>query len=234
VDYYYATTGRIRYYGQIPTDVRKSGDEVRAKGVSSHIFGPDALSLFWENSLENASDQPIDLSRKKEPAHEALANLSPDLDSLYAFTKRWGFLAGGIDIATGEAVIRLQQVVPRQTLLRQAWRGDKEAAKQVASAVKARLDVGAKGIDIAVVDLWNFVRLLFLRDYSAGKTKVCGNPDCVSRYFLEQRKGQQYCSHKCAVLMNVRRFRQRQTTRHQKTAQHPKRDHATRKKGEAQ
>lgn len=39
--------------------------------------------------------------------------------------------------------------------------------------------------------------------------RMCENPDCPTPYFLEARKGQKYCSHKCAVLINVRRFRAR-------------------------
>ena len=211
VNSYYATTARIRYYGQIPTAVRKSGDEVRAKGVKSYRFGEDVLS-DWENALESAPSHPIDLSRRKEPAHEAFANLALDLNSLHAFTKLWGFIAANADAETGEIFTQIKQIAPMQRLLQRAWTGDAGAIKAIAKDVKVRLDVSAQGIDIAVVELWNLVRLLFLRDYWDGRTKVCANPDCSSRYFLEQRKGQQYCSHKCAVLMNVRRFRQRQTT----------------------
>ena len=82
----------------------------------------------------------------------------------------------------------------------------------MAKDVVVRVDMTRKGegIDIAVVDLWNLTRLLFLRDYSAGRTRVCSNPDCSSPYFLQQRRGQKYCTHKCAVLMNVRRFRERE------------------------
>jgi hypothetical protein len=230
VETYYATTGQIRYYGQIPNTVRRSGNEVRAKGIQSSIFGEDA-HLFWDDALQSASSQRIDLSRRKEPAHEALANLVLDLGSLYAFTKRWGFLVFDIDPSSGEAVTRVQQITPRQALLQQAWSGDGGAVNAIAKDARARLDVTAKGIDIAVVDLWNLIRLLFLRDYWEGKTKVCANPHCASRYFLEQRKGQQYCSHKCAVLMNVRRFRQRQTERQQTAAQTSRQAQQNSKKG---
>lgn len=41
------------------------------------------------------------------------------------------------------------------------------------------------------------------------KIKICENPDCPSPQFAQQRRGQKYCTHKCAVLMNVRRFRAR-------------------------
>lgn len=41
--------------------------------------------------------------------------------------------------------------------------------------------------------------------------KICANPDCPHPYFLQKRKGQIYCSHPCAVLINVRRFRERES-----------------------
>jgi PAS domain-containing protein len=50
-------------------------------------------------------------------------------------------------------------------------------------------------------------RSLFLRDCGAKKTRVCVNPDCPAPYFLQTRKGQKFCTHRCAVLVNVRRFR---------------------------
>jgi predicted RNA-binding Zn ribbon-like protein len=59
--------------------------------------------------------------------------------------------------------------------------------------------------------MWTVVRVAFLMDYKIGRIKVCGNPDCVTPYFVESRKGQEFCSHKCAVLINVRRFRERQS-----------------------
>ena len=82
----------------------------------------------------------------------------------------------------------------------------------MAKDITARIDVSpTAGVEIAVLELWNLVRFLFLRDYAAGKTRVCANKDCSSPHFLERREGQKYCTHKCAVLMNVRRFRERES-----------------------
>ena len=74
----------------------------------------------------------------------------------------------------------------------------------------ARLRVRISAIEIEPQHLWDFTRLLFMRDYLVGDIGVCENPDCVTRYFVKKRKGQVYCCHKCAVLMNVRAFRNRE------------------------
>jgi hypothetical protein len=209
VQSYYATIARIRYYGQMPEKVEKYDDAVCVSGIESKVFGKDVLTAYWPASLDTAGLQPVNLSHKKEPAHEALANMTLDLDSLCAFTKRWGLLDADTD-DKGRLCTRVTQVKPFRGVLQRAWRGEPGALTKMAKDVTARVDVRATGIDIAVVDLWNLIRLLFLRDHEAGRTKVCSNPDCHSPYFLQQRRGQRYCTHKCAVLMNVRRFRKRQ------------------------
>lgn len=59
-------------------------------------------------------------------------------------------------------------------------------------------------------DLWHYMRYLFLIDYAECRTAVCERKDCLTPYFVQQRKGQRYCSHECAVLENVRRFRSKE------------------------
>jgi hypothetical protein len=215
---YYTAIVHIRYYGQIPETVGKAQDAVWGTGIESTVFGESVLTADWRALLETAREQPFDLSRRKEPVHERLANMTLDVDSIYVFTKVWGFLDADV-AGNGRLVTRPQHLEQFQDLLQRAWRGESKALSEIEKDVKARVDVGAKGIDIAVVDLWNLVRLSFLRDHKVGRTKVCANNDCPSPYFLEQRKGQKYCTHKCAVLINVRRFRERQA----KTKSQPKR-----------
>jgi hypothetical protein len=205
---YYATVARIRYYGQIPGKVEKSKDAVCA-AVKSTVFGANVLGTDRRASLDTAASKPVDLSHKKETAHEAFANMALDVDSLYVFTKKWGFLEADVD-DQGRSVTRIEHVKPLQNLLHRAWTGDRDALEKLAKNLEARVDVTATGIDIAVVNLESLVRLLFLRDHHAGRIKVCANPDCHSPFFLQQRRGQKYCTHKCAVLMNVRRFRERE------------------------
>jgi len=57
-----------------------------------------------------------------------------------------------------------------------------------------------KGIDIYADDLWNYIRVAFLSDHVAGRTRVCANPECVAPYFLASRKDQRLCREKeCAA-----------------------------------
>ena len=219
---YYATQARIRYYGRLPNDIRKGSDEVSGTGKYS-VWGEGALQADWEAYLESASDQPFNLAGRNEPAHVAFANMNLDLDSLHAFGRKWGFVAGDVDPETGRWITRPRDVGPFHRLLQRAWRGEPGALKAIAKNLKSRVDVSTSGIDIAIVDLMSLIRLMFLRDYAAGRAKVCENPACLSPYFLQQRKGQQYCTHQCAVLINVRRFRQRQTKGRAETEQQSKR-----------
>lgn len=207
---YYETVAKIRYYGQIPETVARDGDEVLMSGITSTVFGKNIPEASWEELLHTARKEPVDLSRRETPPHDDLANLKPDVDSLRAFTRRWGPLSWDNEPATGRTFTTLNHILPHQSVLRRAWKGNPHAVAEMERDVKTRLDIGRKSIEIAVVDLWSLVRVLFLRDHKIGLTKVCGNPDCDSAFFLQQREGQKFCSHKCAVLMNVRRFRERQ------------------------
>jgi hypothetical protein len=107
-------------------------------------------------------------------------------------------------------------------LLRSAWQGDVIALEVIAgksrddrllpvvrAGIKADLVITeGGGIEIVAQDLWSFARLAFLRDYALGNTQICNNPDCNrTPYFLQSKKGQKFCEHRCAVLANVRRFR---------------------------
>jgi hypothetical protein len=70
--------------------------------------------------------------------------------------------------------------------------------------------IDAQGMTIHAKDVWSFMRLAFMCDYTTEKTKVCANPDCKTPFFLQSRKGQLFCSHYCASGTNVRRWRSKQ------------------------
>ena len=122
-------------------------------------------------------------------------------------------------------VVSRRLIERMQSLLRGAWRGDAECQMLVAEGypgspvndpVFGGINIGwSSGTSntpnvLRPQDLWSFIRIAFLQDYAAGKTKVCQNPDCPTPYFLQKRKGQNHCCRKCVVLVNVRRFRKRQ------------------------
>jgi hypothetical protein len=122
----------------------------------------------------------------------------------------------------GDAGVR--EVQDKQRLLRKAWTKDPSAlkvlwlggamadlvdAREPTSKIRVQPVATRIGIDLFAEDMWSFIRIAFLRDSLFGRTRVCSNTDCPAPYFLEARRGQSYCTHKCAVLMNVRRFRER-------------------------
>jgi hypothetical protein len=115
----------------------------------------------------------------------------------------------------------LGQFLGAQQLMRHAWSGDQETITEhfrdgtLAEAFKLvsfeilqnYADRRPGEVLLETEDLWEYMRYLFLVDYAEQRTGVCEREDCPTPYFVRQRKGQRYCSHECAVLENVRRFR---------------------------
>jgi hypothetical protein len=195
-------------------------------------------SVLWnEVSAEVDAD---DMRRSDAPLPEAphvvLANIGADTKSLVHFVKQYGLPYHDVTFARGqgwekgmESSYRIysyriywSELRTMQDLLRRAWEGDAEALDAMQrgishSATKAlslplRLvpEFSAKGIHLRAPDLWSYMRICFLSDLAVGKARVCENKDCNTKYFVQHRKGQQYCCNTCAVLMAVHRYRSRQ------------------------
>ncbi len=153
------------------------------------------------------TDEQFDFRKWKEPPHAALANLRPDdVGALSAFTRRYGV----ISTHTLTGLVSTGDTGRFRDYLRQAWTGNRNALEQMLVDLNARLGVLPTGVDIIVEDLWTLTRLMFLRDWLAGRAQKCASPDCPAPYFLASRKGQKFCGQTCAVRENVRRFRERQ------------------------
>jgi hypothetical protein len=205
---YYEAQATIRYYGRLPEHVEQGERYV----TGTLPFGVRASDFLASDPFPAFSETPIELGRWREPPHLFLANMPleiADLGPTYKFTTRYGFLAGHVDVAGGSFVVDVPKIAGFQNLIRKAWAGDETTIGELERdlAPEIRLSVRAKEIEIGVGDLWTLTRLLFLRDCGAKKTRVCANPDCPAPYFLQTRKGQKFCTHRCAVLVNVRRFR---------------------------
>lgn len=186
---YYAIRAEIGYYSNPPAraEVEKGGVVVED--------GPPAQTAF-------------SVGRWREPPHVGLANLRDDPQALLAFTRRYGVVSAGR--ASGVRFVALRDELRFRDYLRKAWEGNKQALDQMRVDVSARLRTEPSGLEIEITDLWTLIRLLFLQDNLSGRTKVCRSPQCPAPYFLAARKGQKFCSHKCAVLINVQKFRERQ------------------------
>ena|SRR5215469_12636544 len=200
---YYELNAAIRYYGLIPKDVRIE---------NNHITGSLPYLRVW-HAVQSASERPFAFSRWKEPPHVVFANLrldTGDLGPALKFTRDYGYISGRVH---GDRYrVDLSELKVRQQLVHDAWGPGGEIDLAVDLMIPNRrlsLHIGAKESEIAVDSLWTLIEILVLRDLAAENTNLCANPDCPAPYFLTTRKGQKFCTHKCAVLINVRRFRQR-------------------------
>lgn len=192
---YYHIEMQLRYYGRIPESIRI--DEHWVCGELGHTI--------------------VDVLRWKGPPHEFLANLRRNEEGLCepqdveAFVRRYGPLRGLTGVATSDFAENCHEFARLQEILRGAWRNDGESLEEIETQLEV-LDVRSTTMEagrfvLATSNLWTFLCFYFMRDFSAGKAKVCESPDCRNPYFIEQRGGQKYCSHVCAVRENVRRFR---------------------------
>ncbi len=232
---YYALDAMIRYYARLPRTIEVVTVDA-ARGETGDLCGtleiePTDISSRWKEPpqlvLANLNLSIGDVS------HVEVSNRS----AIEAFLRRYGPLSG-INIFVGTTpeghpgfYESVKKFVSFQKLLRSAWIGEAAAIEEIKNLAApregkhpnlklwtggrghARFALRAEGIEIAVAQLKTFICLLFLEDRRAQRAKVCGNPDCPAPYFLQERKGQTFCTHKCAVLINVRRFRERQKQR---------------------
>src|ERR1051326_3749852 len=128
-------------------------------------------------------------SKDGEQPHEAFVNLRNEPEALEAFTKRWGRLQRPTFENANFKYLWLEH-------LRAAWRDEPEGIEWVQAilgsefftfnATKGRLSMEPK-------ELLGTICILFLRDYSMGRTALCANPDCHSPYFIKKRKTQKFC-----------------------------------------
>jgi len=186
VKLYYVLETAIRYYGSLPSHAQIDGDVVMVEG----------------GAVNPAT--PFDLRRWKEPPHLALANLQPDVQALRRFTLKYGIL-----FTHPSDTVRLSDAMRFRDYLRQAWGGSDAILAQMLVDLRAGLNVTPEGLETVPDNLWMLTRLMFLHDRLRARVRICANEDCPARFFLAVRKGQKFCSHPCAVLVNVRRFRQR-------------------------
>jgi hypothetical protein len=200
---YYATNAVIRYYG--PGFERKWLDAPHI-ALANLQLDEASLKMFTQRY------GPLYAHPKRSRAEEILVAESED------------------PLGTALAVNRLSvpdlgRAQKMQELLRSAWRGERFAIVElehdlmqkglrpwfgVTEQVLGLKDAPRDALTLWADDIWTVVRIAFLMDCKIGRAKVCANRDCPTPYFVESRKGQEFCTHKCAVLINVRRFRERQ------------------------
>lgn len=177
------------------------------------------------------SSRFADAEMWKDPPHVALANLGykPDLHGGFAtekeivsFTKRYGPL-GSKPEEIGEPGepfwLGFASFHETQERLREAWKKHDRRFFVDPSSLKAgtgyehlmRVNWEMKGgmLVMRLATWYDYVAILLTRDIAEKRARICENPNCVTPYFVAERRDMKYCSHPCAVAVNVRKFRER-------------------------
>ena len=216
---HYDVCAAIRYYGQLPNSVRIESGQVICPPPPKLVagLGIGSFPIAEVPGFVTLGDiKPFPLSGWKEPPHVALANLRADLtDSgpVRKFTKEYGYLAG-IESA-GSWRVDLVGLVDFQNQVRDAWRGNAYALQLgLRGASDVFFSVGPKQNELSIGSLRTLIEVVTLQDCAGERLGLCANTDCPAPFFLKVRKGQNFCSHRCAVLINVRRFREREKKVH--------------------
>jgi hypothetical protein len=189
---HYAITSTIRYYKPSNDVDLLSGPNPRLRvtpvGSAGHAF---------------------DVSRWKDAPHVALANLRDEPEAVCRFVRTYGLLA-----QDKRKTVPTREVLEHRNSLRRVWEGktfEFFAFPAWHGATLCGLQAG--GFCIAIDALWPLIQVMFIQDWTEKRIKKCGNPDCPAPYFCAVRRGQKFCSQKCAVLINVRQFRAREIAR---------------------
>ena len=160
-------------------------------------------------TLEGKGTPAFDVSRWKDPPHVALANLLDDPKAVLQFTRTYGVLSWD-----KRKTVPVREVLDNRDFLRCAWEGDAYNLFALPPTKDIWLITQpARGIELAVSALWPLIHVLFARDWAEKRIRKCANPDCAVPYFRAVRRGQKFCSQKCAVLINVHHFREREAAR---------------------
>lgn len=165
----------------------------------------------------------VDFSRWKDPPHVALANLRDEPEAVLRFTRTYGDMPSLAPERRGRKVASIEEVLNYRDSLRRAWEGDTGNFFRLA-CVETILITQPKptGMLLAVRDPWSLICIMFAQDWPERLLRKCTNPDCSAPYFRAVRKGQKFCSQKCAVLINVRQFRAREADLKAKGGKHAK------------
>jgi hypothetical protein len=186
VQSHYAVTSTIRYYKP-------------SQNIDLVPGSPPRLRVTF---VETSGEAPFDFSRWKDAPHVALANLRDDPEAVLRFVRVYGWF-------DQRTYVPVREVLDCRDYLRQAWEGG-VILFMLPKAGNIFLSATPTGKHLAVYELWSLIQILFARDWEEKRIKKCGNPDCPAPYFCAVRQGQKFCSQKCAVLINVRHFRERE------------------------
>jgi len=219
----YEIRGVVRYHARAPNIEGISNEQMDYEGgTSSYVlhgkFSSEVLvSVLWKEPPHMV----LANIRASDPAGALQLQYGgspPDRREVQAFIRRYGVLRYRADsprIDPSEAATLAQtpehdfavssdEVAGAQSLLRRGWDGDPAAVSEIQHAAESSVTVSVPASEYekpengAVVklianDLWNFLCILFMRDYATGKIGKCAHPECPAPYFVKRRRTQTVC-----------------------------------------
>lgn len=169
-------------------------DFVKAYGISWMGFNPEEIIVSGSGQICNLP-----------PSYSAEDALLTRIELAGKKTQPAQFHVQGQDLAAFQNPLRL------------AWRGDRSAFLKLEKKAIGPFGIRkGKQIFIWTADLWKFTALLFLIDHADKRTRICARTECDAPYFVQRRKDQLFCSHRCASFTSVDVFRERQRARRRK------------------
>jgi hypothetical protein len=232
ISYYF--DGGVGYYGHIPESVLVRADGVVTGKLSNMPVKPSAWPEAPHVALANSTLKPnavLAFTRRYGPINEPEIRLAEGVRALGA---RGLFDAAtvltpektrnlGMDGAVHETFsFSLHDFAELQDQIRLAWRGDRTALgvlRQRVNAANFQVSLyqnpgKLEKVLLRTPLLWEFICVIFLIDYDAGRARICANDRCETPYFLQQRTDQECCCHHCAVERNnARRAEQKRIER---------------------
>jgi hypothetical protein len=201
---YYETKAAIRYYGRIPGSVEQPHPE-----RSPIDYVPVRFTLSnrradgWKEAVHIAVANLRTLGIATGNSTFAPVPVRAETPALFRFLKTYGPLThsallhetAGTEESYSEDPVAFGKM---QFALRRAWSGDATALQLITGEAGERAYVLWATFLHGDGNKWEGV---------AAKEYAMPTPYAV---FCSGSKGQLFCSHECAVLINVRRFRKRQ------------------------
>jgi hypothetical protein len=187
-------------FGDKRADVNSWTDAPHVAFANLRMTTPRAIGDFIKKY-----GPPSTTARRPESAMTAIDGDDLDRERLEG--------PGFLELGELEFRLTARDLADEQSALRQAWRGDYLALKAIRQGATGIFrfkppDANAR-VEFGTHDLTRYMCCLFVIDHAEGKTKFCQNPTCTHPYFVQRRKSQEYCSRRCAVLVSVRRSRER-------------------------
>ena len=223
MDGQYAIRGVIRYYGWLPKEAALS------KGVISGVLDlsknvdttrwttpPHLFLANLPTYRDGVSDmRPIrDGSLDPKAAETLIRRYGPVYtdDDVWLDDRRFpaGYFKESVKAISGRSISLTGSVVRELEVIAEHFSDGTLSESFKVASFEILQNFAARHSGEVLLEteiLWEYIRYLFLTDYAEKRLFVCEREDCPTPYFVQQRKGQRYCSHDCAVLENVRRFR---------------------------